>query len=657
MIGFFCYVMFTLSAAVSNFTASALIGCFEGECGRLSSSGYISFNNREDTSKLGIYDMLNVLCFAVLGIGGGLLGALFNTINVQLTKWRNKYLYQIDGVTSSFTQNKQMINNKFSLSASGLISPLESPSININTKNNKQSLDTTIGRPYTHKKRKRQRNKIIKYLNLNIDCEDEIKLKLQFIAMCEVLFINLFTISLMCMLPYIRNKCVKIDCQSGTNGNEHISECLTITKYGSFTCDKGHYNTLASLMISPKESLLSGLFYYQENDNEEWFDTIDLFIAFLAYFFISCITYGISIPSGLFIPLILIGSTFGHLSGIFFNEYLPNNDNFDVGTFSLLGSAAVLGGCTRMTISLTVIIVEISQDVYYLLPIMFVVIVAKWVGDRFNSSLYDSHVGLKSIPYLEPKLPKWFPTFIVAKDIMKKNVITLTKESKLTDVIDIFINDKHTKYHNAFPVVEKRHVLKRSRLPHRQEVEKVEKAEREAKYDKNDFEIETKDVFVGLILKSHIMAMIGKKRYSVFDELKNLPKLRKRQLFDPKWKTRKCIDKLNLNNLETKKVIEAESEELDYYLDFSPYMHLSPYVMLETTPVIRIYQLFRNMGLRHLVIVDRDHCVTGIITTRELSEDKLEHVVKNISTKLENDSHLFVHERLQFLMHQQQGSE
>ena len=41
------------------------------------------------------------------------------------------------------------------------------------------------------------------------------------------------------------------------------------------------------------------------------------------------------------------------------------------------------------------ILVEITNDVYYLLPIMISIITAKWVGDRFNSALYDAHVGLK----------------------------------------------------------------------------------------------------------------------------------------------------------------------------------------------------------------------------------------------------------------------
>ena len=39
------------------------------------------------------------------------------------------------------------------------------------------------------------------------------------------------------------------------------------------------------------------------------------------------------------------------------------------GTYALLGAACMLGGMARMTISLTIILLETTNDIQYLLPV------------------------------------------------------------------------------------------------------------------------------------------------------------------------------------------------------------------------------------------------------------------------------------------------
>lgn len=140
-------------------------------------------------------------------------------------------------------------------------------------------------------------------------------------------------------------------------------------------------------------------------------------LAFIVYFFLACWTYGAGIPSGLFVPCLTIGSLFGRFIIAAIRYWLTNtillcsppllhsraaglHPGIYPGTFALIGAAAFLGGVVRMTVSLTVILLESTDEIEYGLPLLVTLMVAKWVGDLFNEGLYDIHIELKEIPFL-----------------------------------------------------------------------------------------------------------------------------------------------------------------------------------------------------------------------------------------------------------------
>ena len=69
----------------------------------------------------------------------------------------------------------------------------------------------------------------------------------------------------------------------------------------------------------------------------------------------------------------------------------------------MLGSVSFFAGVTRLTISLTVIMVEITNDIHQLLLIMISIMVAKWTGDLLTHPLYHALLEFKCIPFLTPE--------------------------------------------------------------------------------------------------------------------------------------------------------------------------------------------------------------------------------------------------------------
>ena len=70
------------------------------------------------------------------------------------------------------------------------------------------------------------------------------------------------------------------------------------------------------------------------------------------------------------------------------------------GLYAMVGAAAALGGVTRMTVSLVVIMFELTGSVNWIVPLMVTVMAAKWVGDSLaKQGVYDAHIALNGYPY------------------------------------------------------------------------------------------------------------------------------------------------------------------------------------------------------------------------------------------------------------------
>ena len=62
------------------------------------------------------------------------------------------------------------------------------------------------------------------------------------------------------------------------------------------------------------------------------------------------------------------------------------------------------GGVTKMTVSLVVVVFELTGGLQYIVPLMIATMFSKWVCDAFgNEGIYDGHIRLNGYPFLESK--------------------------------------------------------------------------------------------------------------------------------------------------------------------------------------------------------------------------------------------------------------
>ncbi|KAG7221471.1 hypothetical protein INR49_002446 [Caranx melampygus] len=84
---------------------------------------------------------------------------------------------------------------------------------------------------------------------------------------------------------------------------------------------------------------------------------------------------------------------YNHDSFIFKGWCSPGADCITPGLYAMVGAAACLGGVTRMTVSLVVIMFELTGGLEYIVPLMAATMTSKWVADAFGrEGIYEALV-------------------------------------------------------------------------------------------------------------------------------------------------------------------------------------------------------------------------------------------------------------------------
>uniref|UniRef100_A0A665WNX2 Chloride channel protein n=1 Tax=Echeneis naucrates TaxID=173247 RepID=A0A665WNX2_ECHNA len=328
----------------------------------------------------------------------------------------------------------------------------------------------------------------------------------------EAMLVAAVTATVSFTMIYFSNDCQPL-------GPEHAEEYPL-----QLFCADGEYNSMATAFFNTPERSVRSLFHNQAGT----YNPLTLGLFTLTYFFLACWTYGLAVSAGVFIPSLLIGAAWGRLFGILLAYITPNS----------------VCGIVRMTLSLTVIMVEATGNVTYGFPIMLVLMTAKIVGD------YIVEVKKEAQPH--------FPTR--SREVMSSPVTCLNRIEKVGTIVDTLSNTS-TK-HNGFPVVVQMESpnsllcqvfveLARSRLTHR-------------KLQLKDF----------------------RDAYPRFPPIQS---------------------------------IHVSQDERECMMDLTEFMNPTPYTVPQETSLPRVFKLFRALGLRHLVVVDDENRVVGLVTRKDLA--------------------------------------
>lgn len=130
---------------------------------------------------------------------------------------------------------------------------------------------------------------------------------------------------------------------------------------------------------------------------------LKLAYIFVQGFVLSSYSYGLPLPGGILMPSLALGGTMGRLVGIvsqeiqktFSAEFLATCTTSSCivspSSYAVVGAAAFMSGITKLTLSVVVIMFELTGAVTYVLPIMIAVMTSKFFNDYLcHESIYDA---------------------------------------------------------------------------------------------------------------------------------------------------------------------------------------------------------------------------------------------------------------------------
>lgn len=298
----------------------------------------------------------------------------------------------------------------------------------------------------------------------------------------------------------------------------------------------------------------------------------ELGIAFVVKSFLTTITFGIKVPAGIYVPSMVVGGFLGRIVGHIVQYLVIKFPGASIwggcgtegelescvtpGVYALVAAGATMCGVTRLSVTLAVILFELTGSLDHVLPFSLAVLVAKWTADAVEPlSIYDLLTEMNSYPLLDNKLRPVFTTDLgdITPAVRSHRVIEISKSPLV-----------------AAPLL-------RRKLEHLHNVGELD----------GGLPIVRHNVLVGLIPAPDLEFAL--------DKLENE---------DESF----CLMAQDTGQHEVEEMDEHETDPTD----FTPYIDPAPVALDIHSPMDLVFQCFVKLGLRYICVL-RDGQYAGMV--------------------------------------------
>jgi chloride channel 3/4/5 len=327
-------------------------------------------------------------------------------------------------------------------------------------------------------------------------------------------------------------------------------------------------------------------------DHRFW-NVVSLILATIIRIFFVIISYGCKVPAGIFVPSMAIGASFGRTVGIivqaiheanpksvFFSSCEPDGPCITPGTYAFLGAAAALSGIMHITVSVVVIMFELTGALTYILPTMIVVGVTKAVSELFGKGgIADRMIWFSGFPYLDHKEEHNFG--VPVSQAMISDVVSIPATGMTLKAVERLLTKDN---YQGFPIVED----------------------------------DTSKMLIGYIGRTEL-------RYAV-------DRAKRERALSPLAKCTFSTTSSTITDTSTNTPLihpstpssstTAPSTPLDYAtstattISFAPYIDTTPLTVHPRLPLETVMELFRKIGPRVILIEHRGR-LTGLVTVKD----------------------------------------